>query len=267
MSAKNAMEVFSVLDKSNCRKCGEKTCLAFAGAVFMRRKSIDLCPTVSAADKERFAFDSDRDNDDNTKDVIDEYLATLAGIDFEKAAVKSGGKFKDGWLSVKVLGKDFKVNREGRFSSAIHINPWVMAPFLAYIIKGKGLEPTGNWISFREIKGGRERYGLFQKRCEDGMREVADNYQDLFADMVEIFQGREVEQQFASDVSVVLLPLPKVPIMICYWRPEDGLQSSLNIFFDETLDDNIGNDGIYSLCAGLTTMFEKLAERHGFTVE
>ncbi|MGW8195828.1 MAG: hypothetical protein ACWGOX_16355, partial [Desulforhopalus sp.] len=26
--AKNAMEIFSVLDKSNCKKCGEKTCLA-----------------------------------------------------------------------------------------------------------------------------------------------------------------------------------------------------------------------------------------------
>jgi CO dehydrogenase/acetyl-CoA synthase gamma subunit (corrinoid Fe-S protein) len=27
---KNAMKIFSILDKSNCKKCGEKTCLAFA---------------------------------------------------------------------------------------------------------------------------------------------------------------------------------------------------------------------------------------------
>ena len=31
---KNAMEIFKLLDQSNCRECGQKTCLAFAGAVF-----------------------------------------------------------------------------------------------------------------------------------------------------------------------------------------------------------------------------------------
>jgi len=31
---KNAMEIFKLLEKSNCRECNEKTCLAFAGAVF-----------------------------------------------------------------------------------------------------------------------------------------------------------------------------------------------------------------------------------------
>lgn len=142
-----------------------------------------------------------------------------------------------------------------------------MGPFLAYVLYGKGRAPEGKWISYREVKGGRERYGLFQKRCEEDMRRIGDGYPDLFKDLVEIFQGREVEPQFASDISVVLLPLPKVPVMICYWRPEEGLDSTLNIFFDATVDENVGNDGIYSLCAGLMTMFGKLAERHGFKVK
>jgi hypothetical protein len=73
-----------------------------------------------------------------------------------------------------------------------------------------------------------------------------------------------VESRFAADVSVVLLPLPLVPVMICYWRPDEGLDSTLNIFFDATVDANIGNDGIYSLCAGLVSMFTTLAKRHGF---
>ena len=41
---KNAMEVFQLLDKSNCRECGEKTCLAFAGAVFQGHRKISECP-------------------------------------------------------------------------------------------------------------------------------------------------------------------------------------------------------------------------------
>ena len=44
---KNVMQVFTLLDKSNCRKCGEKTCLAFAAAVFKGEKDISACPLLS----------------------------------------------------------------------------------------------------------------------------------------------------------------------------------------------------------------------------
>lgn len=30
----NTLQIFQLLDRSNCRQCGKKSCLAFAGAVF-----------------------------------------------------------------------------------------------------------------------------------------------------------------------------------------------------------------------------------------
>jgi hypothetical protein len=62
-----------------------------------------------------------------------------------------------------------------------------------------------------------------------------------------------------------LHPLPTVPILICYWKPEpeDGLESNLNIFFDLTAEENLNIESIYTLATGLTIMFEKLALRHG----
>jgi len=97
------------------------------------------------------------------------------------------------------------------------------------------------------------------------MQRVADSYTELFDDVVHLFSGRQVERQFQSDISVVLHPLPKVPVMICYWRPDEGIGSSINIFFDETADRNLDVGSIFSLGAGLTQMFQKLALRHGFT--
>ena len=95
------------------------------------------------------------------------------------------------------------------------------------------------------------------------MKQVADTYTDLFDDLVHIFSGQQVEPRFQSDVSVVLHPLPLVPIMICYWRPEDGLQSSLNVFFDRTADRNLDIGSIFTLGAGFSQMLSKLAQRHG----
>ncbi|MFZ0243825.1 MAG: DUF3786 domain-containing protein [Desulfobacterales bacterium] len=263
---KNTMEIFRLLDKSNCRQCGEKTCLAFAGAVFTGRRELADCPTLPSETL-------DCCNDENQVENLaeqnrDAYLAELkdevAAIDLAESAARSGGEFDNGVLTLKVLGKNFSVDENGKLRADIHINPWVAVPFLSYILRGRGRTPAGNWVSFRDLKEGRERYPLFQKRCEEPMKQVADVYPGLFDDLVHIFSGRQVAEPFEADISVVLLPLPRVPLMICYWLPEDGLASSLNLYFDQTADENLDIGSLFSLGAGLAQMFANLARRHGF---
>jgi hypothetical protein len=167
-------------------------------------------------------------------------------------------------LTLKVLGRNFSVDTDGNLYAEIHINPWVAAPFLSYILCGEGLPVAGKWVPYRELRGGRDGYPLFQKRCEEPTKRVADIYTTLFDDIVHVFGGKKVDKQFESDISVVLYPLPKVPIMICYWLPEDGMDSSLHIFFDETADRNLDIVSVFTLGTGLAQMFTKIALRHGF---
>ena len=263
---KHAMEIFELLDKSNCCECGEKTCLAFAGAVFQGRRQISECPKLNRETIERF---SEADEDVNNvfvegADFLEQLKSEIASADLAAAAQRVGADFEDGKLTLKILGKNFSVDTKGNLSTQIHVNPWVAVPFLTYLLHGKGQQVSGSWISFRELKDGKERYPLFQKRCEDAMKRVADTYTDLFDDLVHIFNAREVEKQFESDISVVLHPLPRVPMMICYWSPEDGLESSLNVFFDETADQNLDADAVFTLGVGLAQMLTKLSQRHGF---
>jgi hypothetical protein len=262
---KNAMEIFQVLDKSNCRECGEKTCLAFAGAVFRGQRRLEECPKLDAETMKRFSGGGEKLStiEENRDDFLAELKDLVIAADLAQAARRVGARYSDGKLTLKVMGKNFSVDDSGKLYADIHVNPWIAIPFLNYILHGEGREPTGEWVSFRELAEGKERYPLFQKRCEAAMKRVADVYTDLFDDMIHLFDGRQVAKQFESDISVVLHPLPRVPIMICYWRPDDGLASDLNIFFDRTADKNLDNGAIFSLGAGLATMFEKLAIRHG----
>jgi hypothetical protein len=264
---KNAMEIFQLLDKSNCRDCGEKTCLAFAGAVLRGYRRIEDCPKLDRETIERFSephrSQATGQNQDNGLLALRKQLAT---VDLAAAAERAGGRFFDGQLTLKVLGKDFSIDSQGNFISDIHINPWVVGPLLNYVLTGKGLPVSGSWVSFRELKEGQERYPLFQKRCEEVLKNVADAYPDLFDDMVHVFNGRKVDKQFRSDISVVLYPLPKVPVMVCYWLPEDGIESSINLFFDQTANENLGIEAVFTLGAGLAQMFAKLALRHGYSV-
>jgi hypothetical protein len=262
---RNAFEVFRFLDRSNCGECGEKTCLAFAGAVFLEQRKIGECPRVRREAIERFEeSDPESSQEPSPEDRLEKLKLEITHLDLAKAAERVSAKFSSGKLTLKVLGKDFSVDAKGNLFAEIHINPWVAAPFLSYILYGQGLPVSGKWVSFRELREGRDRYPLFQKRCEEPMKKVADVYTPLFDDIVHLFGGKRVDKQFESDISVVLHPLPKVPIMICYWLPEDGMDSSLHILFDKTADRNLDIGSVFNLGAGLAQMFTKIALRHGF---
>ncbi len=262
---KNAMEIFRLLDKSNCRECGEKTCLAFAGAVFTGRKELSECPKIDPHIRRLYADDgTDRATDEQRDEFIEQLKSEIRSGNLSELARKVGADFSAGRLTLKVMGKNFSVDTQGNLYADIHVNPWIAVPFLNYVLNGQGLSPKGCWVSFRELNEGQERYPLFQKRCELPMKNLADTYPGFFDDMVHLFGGKAVARQFKSDISVVLHPFPKIPIMICYWQPEDGLRSSLNLFFDTTAQHNLDIGSLYTLGAGLAHMFEKLSRRHGF---
>ena len=89
---KNAMEIFQLLDQSNCRQCGEKTCLAFAGAVFTGRRKLEDCPKLPPETTQCCAEESQVEND--AEQNRDAYLAQLknevAGIDLVFGARQVG---------------------------------------------------------------------------------------------------------------------------------------------------------------------------------
>ena len=121
-------------------------------------------------------------------------------------------------------------------------------------------------MSLRELHDGRERYPLFHRQCEEPLKRVADTYTEFFDSIVQLFSGRQVARQFDSDISVVLHPLPKVPILICYWLPEEGMESNLLVFFDETADRNLDTDSVFTLGVGLAHMIKKISLKHGFAM-
>ena len=266
VGAKNVMEIFSILDKSNCKKCGEKTCLAFAGAVYMGKRKIQECPNLGSADYAKFTSNSVAESSPEGKqeEYIAELIEEVIKLDFAPVAERIGAQMHGRVLTVKILGKSIGIRQDGTFATDLHVIPWVIIPLLDYVLHCQGVPVSGDWISFREIIGGKEKYALFKKRGEDVLKQLADKYTDFFDDIVHMFNGKKVEKRYESDVSVVLYPFPLVPIMICYWKPDEGLGSSLNLFFDKSVDVNLGVDSTYFLGIGLANMFHKLAEHHGF---
>lgn len=262
---KNAMEIFKLLPKTNCKKCNAPTCLAFASSVFMGQKELALCPFIepdvlafyqSAPQKKKLV-------DQHQQEMLGTLNKQIRSCDFNEAARRTGGTYDNGKLTLKIFGKPFSIDDQGRLSSDIHINPWITLPVLNYVLHCKGVPFTGEWVPFRELPGGREKNSLFVQRSENSFKQIADRYTGLFEDLIVIFSGKQVAQQFDSDISLILYPLPKLPILVCYWKPDEGMESQLNLFFDSSADQNATLDIVFNLTTGIVVMFEKLSQRHG----
>jgi len=261
---KNPMDVFKLLDRSNCGECGEKTCMSFAAAVFRGQKDLSDCTHLDRETVERFrgATQTREATDREMEEALEALKQRIPKVDLAEAAERVGGRYSNQTLTVKVLGKDFHVRTDGSLSAEIHVNPWVTIPVLNAILEGRGDPVSGKWVPFRELKEGKPWTGLFEQRVEKPLKQVADTTPELFEDMLDIFSGREIEKHHDADVSIVLHPLPKAPILICYWKPEEELDSSLHLFFDANVLGNINLQSIFALGSGFVQMFEKLARRH-----
>jgi len=261
----NPVEILKILNKSNCRECNELTCLAFAAAVFKGNKHLSECPHLESNVIERFRGKTEtrKTPEQGMDEPVEQLKRKVTEIDLSSSARRLGAEFSHDRLTIKVCGKNFSVDSKGNLSSDIHIHAWLSIPVFNYILNCRGVPVSGKWVPLRELEGGKNWYRLFGQRCEKPLKKVADTYTDLFNDMLYIFNGRQVENHYQSDISLVLHPLPLVPILICYWRPEDRLESSLNLFFDSTAEDNLNIEALYALATGLVRMFEKIALTHG----
>jgi hypothetical protein len=262
---KTTMDIFKLLEGSNCRECGEKACLAFAAGVFKGRRQLSECPRLDQGTVLKYTGNTQKAQsvEEDMADTVAALKEKVKTVDLSQAAGRVGGRFSDGRLTFRILGREFGVDSNACFYSDIHINSWLMIPVLHYIIYCRGTPVSGKWASFRELKDGMVRNPLFEQRCEKPLKRVADEYTDFFKDLLDIFDGRQVDNLFESDISIVLHLLPRMPMLICYWKPDDGMESSFHMFFDATSTDNLHIDSLYTLVAGFVHMFEKIAARHG----
>jgi len=261
----NAMEVFRLLDKSNCRKCNEKTCLAFASKVFLGERRLQDCPALTRDVVEQYRGKEKKriTGQEYRESLLADVKEKVKDLDLMQVAERVGGIFSDGRLTLRIFGKPFSIDQKGNMYADIHINPWIVSPVLGYMLRCKGVPLTGKWVPMRELKGGRERNALFVQRSEKSLKKIADTYTGLFEDLIVLFSGKKVENHYESDISLVLYPLPKLPLLICYWKPNEAMESDLHLFFDSSADINADIDIVYGIAAGIIVMFEKISMKHG----
>ena len=261
---KNPLEVYKILPKSNCGQCSVPTCMAFAAAVLMGKNKLADCPYIPSGISESFAkkIAIHKSIAKNREEVVEQLKSNVSAIDLMSSAHRLGATIVGEKLAIKCLGKDFFIDPMGNITSEYHTHAWITFILLDYILHSQGGNISGQWVPFRELKKGAGMSPLFEQMCEKPLKQIADVNTDLFKDLIYIFSGDRSTNMFSSDISLILYPLPKIPVLICYWERDGELESSLHVFFDSTVENHLSVQAIYALGTGLAVMFEKVVLKH-----
>jgi hypothetical protein len=263
----NVMTVFAQLEKSNCRQCNEKTCLVFAARVFKGERALGECLRLPDPVRRQYQEAPGRrvlPIEHDHEAMIVRLKKKLRARELRILAQTVQGDFEQGRLTLRILGKPLSIERSGRIYSDIHANPWLHLALLDYLLQCRGLPLAGRWVPFRELEDAAVRTALFVREAEAPLKRLADAFPRLFEELILLFKGERIDSFHQSDISLVLTPLPRLPVLICYWQPAEGMESDLHLFFDATAVENSSIETVFGITTGLVRMFEKIAVTHGW---
>ncbi len=264
MQIKTPLDLYKLLDKSNCRQCMLPSCMAFAVAVIQGGKQLTNCPHLDPAIAAELqpGLAPKTFLADDQEEIVRQLQSRVAELDFDQVARRIDAVVIDGRLAVPCLGKDFLIDAKGSMTSACHLIPWVLLPLLNYILYCEGKLPQGNWVGMAELHDSAQWGHYFSHRCEEPFRQLTDAHADLVYEILEVFRAEPKDAGSSADFSVVLHPLPLVPVLINYWQAEDAFPSKLNILFDRSAEKNMPAEALYMMVRGIVEMFRQLIVRH-----
>lgn len=104
--------------------------------------------------------------------------------------------------------------------------------YLIGILK-HGYNQKGEWISFKELRGGPSYYPAFQKNTIKPILErLREDPDSLIKNLTGRFGGRLVE---GGDVSIELVTFPDVRVKFIFWFGDEELPPEVIILFDRKL--------------------------------
>jgi len=140
--------------------------------------------------------------------------------------------------AVSFLGEKYQVRASERSvlqpsgSPAEQMHAVLILHYLIGLLK-HGYHPRGEWISFKETKGGELFWPAFR---ESVIKPLLQSFQSdperLIRVMLERLAGRRVED---GDVAVELAAFPDVFVRLVFWKGDEELPSEASMLFDRNL--------------------------------
>lgn len=120
---------------------------------------------------------------------------------------------------------------------------------LHYLLGSKGLNPTGDMVSYRQIPGGEFYIKAFQSRAEIPLAKVFGPNPGLLTQAIEAFGGEFLPGQ--GDEAGCFRVLPALDIVVQLNHPDEEFESAGTVLFDRVIANYMSNEDISWLGSAL----------------
>jgi len=116
---------------------------------------------------------------------------------------------------------------------------------LNYLVRADGTPLSGKYISYRELENGHVFYKAFRRESINMLSAcLPGKNPQLFTEAARQLGGFVGE---GADLACTLYPLPRFPVTVKLWFPDDEMEGSANILFDSSANHYLHTEDIAAI--------------------
>jgi hypothetical protein len=236
------IEIYKKLPGTNCGKCGESTCMAFAIKVKKSQANLSDCPFVTAENLPlpASAPDSSRSYEQVSKLLEEEAVS----LDFREAAERTGGAYiPDGGkeaIRIRMTDQIYELRKAGLFENGSYCKDvWAKIIIYDYVRRKGGSPLTGERVTLGHFPRTATHVKTFQDNAEKKIAERFKNSLDELKKSCVERGGEETEGNVKTDYSCRFELLPRVPLYLSFWMADEEFDAECKLLFDSSAEDYI----------------------------
>ncbi len=238
---KTAVEIYKLLPKTNCGRCGTTSCMGFAAKLASHQASHDECPAMTkAAREELLASEKERHGSPGTvyEQILRSLQTKIQALDFEKAAAQFGAVLADpDTLEIVFLNKTFRVTK-GKVvdESGQEPRPWISILIYNHLCMPDPPLPDGEWITFGSVPASHAKDKAWAGHVEEEIaRHFVGNVSGLKA-ACERLGGRPAKTPGTHDAAYEFRFFPHYPVLLLFDDAvaEENFPAQCRILLDKT---------------------------------
>ncbi len=249
-----------ILPKTNCRDCGYRTCLAFAGMVVSEKYPLKNCPHINPLllktaqqELEQQYKEGKWLKRDMAKEALEWAKQKSASMKLEDIALRIGGKLttnKDmAQITLPYFNKKILITKECIVDdSGNELSKNEQTFVHIHMAQGGIAKPSGNMKSFKEFPNTVSKIISMRDHVETPLKNSFSSNMEKLETKCTNAGGKNVKDQYESpDIAYLFTVFPKIPVILLFWDEGDSFEADAKLLFDETITEHLDIESIMFL--------------------
>lgn len=234
---KSVLEIIKATPKTNCKSCGQISCMAFAVAVMSGKLDISACPYISVANGAAEGPKSSMPLNADTA-LLRELQAKIREVKLEDRAIALGAEvvYSENGTALKLpyLGTKVLISKESIASeNNMELDPRDQILLYNYVFFASDEALSGKWVGLEAFPNSISKVVTLRRYTEEKLADAFDGRLNELRAILARMSG-VILQECHADLCMQVSILPKVPVQVHFWNSsqEDGFVAQVKVLFD-----------------------------------